>query len=80
MKAFLSGLMVIAVMASLTACDKSKQTDKAYITKKEGAVNQELCSGLTPFIIRTKTGAAGEVIVCVDEATFSKYSVGDTYP
>lgn len=74
------GLAVIAAMVGLTACDKPKQTDKAYITKKDGAINQELCSGATPFIIRTKTGAAGEVIVCVDEATFSKYSVGNTYP
>lgn len=79
MKVLALGLAILATM-SLTACDKTKSTDKTYITKKDGAVNQALCSGPTPFIIRTKTGAAGEVIVCVDEATFSKYSVGSTYP
>lgn len=77
MKAFAIGLAVIAALSGLTACDT---TPKTLVTHKDGAVNPALCSGDTPYILRTKTGKAGEVIVCVNEQTFNKYGIGYTYP
>ena len=76
MKAFLIGLAVIAALTGLTACGETK----TIVTKKDGAVNPSLCTGQTPYIMRIKTGRAGDVLKCVNQTTFDKYNVGDVFP
>ena len=75
MKVFLTGLAVIAALAGVTACEGTR----THVTDKKGAVNEALCSGDTPFIMFTKTGDAGEMVVCVTQATYDKYKIGDVY-
>lgn len=91
MKIFLLAAAVIAATAGLTACDTPGQTK---VTKKIGH-SEEGTGGSDagckfdsdkPYIMFVRkatkpgeTGAADE-IVCVDEAGYNKYKVGDVYP
>lgn len=81
MKKTIAALTVVLAFVGLSAesCD-TKTDNTTRVTKKDGAVNPALCSGDTPFIIRTRTGKEGEKIHCVTEEDFAKYDINAVFP
>jgi hypothetical protein len=72
-------LPLIVIASMISGCNENID-NTTRVSKKDGAVNVELCSGDTPFILRTKTGRAGEVLHCVTQADFDKYEINQVYP
>jgi hypothetical protein len=80
LRIFLTGIAVIAAMMGLTACDDNVT---GTVTGKNPSVEQ--CKTPNSFaLVITPTGADDRPLarrsVCVNEATYNKYEIGNLYP
>lgn len=79
-KSFMAAISVVVALIALAACNNQSGTVDGKSTGKLPAACPIDANRQFTLTIKRSEAASSQFGVCVDEATWSRYNVGDPYP